>query len=53
MQLPEEWNRYFWFLSIFNLWGAIIFAKYGSGEVQSWAHSYGNTEEPHSPKEVD
>ncbi|KAK7597821.1 hypothetical protein V9T40_010046 [Parthenolecanium corni] len=51
--LSEEWHRYFWFLSIFNLWGAIVFAKYGSGEVQPWAHSYINTEEPCSSKEMD
>ncbi|XKL62488.1 hypothetical protein PGB90_002321 [Kerria lacca] len=32
-----EWNHYFIVLSIFNIWGFIIYWRYGSGEFQPWA----------------
>lgn len=36
-QSATEWNRYFILLSAFNIWSLIIFAIYGSGELQPWA----------------
>lgn len=36
-QSRESWNLYFAFLSVFNIFGLIIFFIFGSGELQEWA----------------
>lgn len=34
-----QWSKYFLLLSTLNLWGGIVFYKYGSGKVEPWAVS--------------
>lgn len=36
-QSRASWNKYFLFLSVFNVWSLVMFLLFGSAEPQPWA----------------
>lgn len=49
----EQWSIYFLLLSVFNLWGGVVFLKYGSGEIEPWAVSTSHETNCEQQKEKD